>query len=372
MGSKEIEHHSHLSIACIDMRKLLLYPFSLIYGFVMVIRNWLYDLKIFKSSVFDIPVISVGNLSTGGTGKTPHIEYLIRLLTKHNYNVATLSRGYGRTSKGFRIGNKSSTSPEIGDEPLQFANKFDNVCVAVDERRVRGIKEINYRLPNTDVILLDDAYQHRAVKPGLSILLTDFYHLYNEDYLLPAGNLREPRKYARRADIIVVTKTRKVYSPITRQRLSDSLKPLPHQKLYMSYIRYGEITRAGKNECTLKGGKVANTILMFAGIANTYPFEDHLKSQCVELISLTFPDHHQYTASDLGRIKKTWDDIYTKNKLLITTEKDYMRLRKPDIGELVVNLPLHYIPIETEFHEGDKEAFDEQILNYVKRIKGNR
>jgi len=353
------------------MRKLLLFPFSLIYGIVIVIRNWLYDLKVFRSVEFDIPVISVGNLSTGGTGKTPHIEYLIKLLTANGYKVATLSRGYGRTSKGFLVGNKLSTSPEIGDEPLQFVNKFSDICVAVDENRVRGINEIKNRYPHTDVILLDDAFQHRAVKPGLSILLTDFYHLYAEDYLLPAGNLREPRKNARRADIIVVTKTRKVFSPITRQRLLDSLKPLAHQKLYMSFIRYGKITPVIKKECTFKTGKPVNTIMMFAGIANTYPFEDHLKSQCVELIALTFPDHHEYSVNDINRIKKIWEDIYTKNKLLITTEKDYMRLRKPDIWELAVNLPIHYIPIEIDFHEGDKEEFDRQILDYVKRAKRN-
>jgi len=353
------------------MQKLLLYPIGIIYGFVIVIRNWLYDLKLFRSVKFDIPVISVGNLSTGGTGKTPLIEYLVRLLMANGFKIATLSRGYGRSSKGFLVGNKFSTSPEIGDEPMQFANKFNDICVAVDENRVRGINEIIYRYPQIDVILLDDAFQHRAITPGLSILLTDFYHLYSDDYLLPAGNLREPRRNARRADIIVVTKTRKVFSPITQQRLIDSLRPLPHQQFYMSYIRYGKITPAGKKECAIRPGKMVNTILMFTGIANTYPFEDHLKSQCVELTSLIFPDHHEYSVNDIKRIKNAWDDIYTKNKLLVTTEKDYMRLRKPDIWKLVVNLPLHYIPIETEFHDGDKAAFDKQILDHVKRVERN-
>jgi tetraacyldisaccharide 4'-kinase len=352
------------------MYKLLLYPFSLLYGFIIVIRNWLFDWNVFRSRSFDIPVISIGNLSTGGTGKTPHIEYLVRLLSDTS-KTSTLSRGFGRKSKEFLSGDKYSNSLEIGDEPMQFINKFDNLIVCVDNDRVRGIKELTYRYPDVDVVLLDDAFQHRAVKPGLSVLLTDFYHLYSEDYLLPAGNLREHRNAAKRADIIIVTKTRKVYSPITKQRLIDSLKPLPNQKLYLSYIKYGELTPILKKECAHKKTRVVNTIFMFAGIANPYPLEDHLKSQCNELISLTFPDHHRYTAKDIDKIKQTWEDIFTRNKLLVTTEKDFMRLKNPDIWDLVVNLPIHYVPIEIDFHDGDKQAFDRQILDYVKKNKRN-
>lgn len=352
------------------MRKLLLYPFSLIFGFIIVIRNWLFDRKILRSQSFDIPIIGVGNLSTGGTGKTPHAEYLIRLLS-NKYKVATLSRGYGRSTKGFHAATTFSTPSEIGDEPLQFATKFNNLQVAVDENRCHGIRELINRYPKLDTVILDDAFQHRALKQGLSILLTDFYHLYTEDYLLPAGNLREPRSEAKRADIIIVTKTRKVHSPITRQRLIDSLKPLPHQSLYLSYIKYGQIIPVQKKECPLKKGKVANTIFMFAGIANPYPLEDHLKSLCIDLITLTFPDHHRYSAKDITRITKEWDDIFTRNKLLVTTEKDLMRLKEPGIWDLVVNLPLHYIPIEIDFHEGDKEAFDRQILDYVEKSNRN-
>jgi tetraacyldisaccharide 4'-kinase len=352
------------------MRKLLLYPFSLIYGFVMIIRNWLYDKGFFKSEGFDVPVISVGNLSTGGTGKTPHIEYLIRLLAG-NYQVAMLSRGYGRKTKGFVAGDKYSTALEIGDEPAQIANKFEKVRVCVDEDRVHGIRELLYRYPGIDVILLDDAFQHRAVISGISVLLTDFYHLYSEDFLLPSGNLREPKSAARRADIIIVTKTRKVYSPITVQRLTESLKPLPHQYLFLSYIKYGQITPLNKKECARRKDKPVNTIFMFAGIANTYPLEDHLKSQCVELVMLIFPDHHRYTQKDIAKIRSTWEGIFTKNKLMVTTEKDVMRLKNPDIWDLVVNLPVHYVPIEVSFHEQGRETFERQILDYAKKSKGN-
>jgi len=352
------------------MRRLLLYPFSLIYRLITGVRNWLYDRNFFKSERFDIPVIAVGNLSTGGTGKTPHVEYLIRLLSA-KHKVATLSRGYGRKTKGFLAGDRFSTSREIGDEPLQFANKFSDVRVCVDENRVHGIKEITHRYPDVDVILLDDAFQHRAVKPGLSILLTDYYQLYSEDFLLPSGNLREPISAAHRADIIIITKTRKVYSPITHQRLIESLKPLPHQSLYLSYINYGQITPLHKKNCALRQGKKINTIFMFAGVANTYPLEEFLKSHCVELISLTFSDHHCYAAKDIHKIRQTWENIYTRNKLLVTTEKDVMRLKNPDIWDLVVNLPIHYVPIEVGFHETGNQTFDQQILDYVEKSKGN-
>lgn len=352
------------------MRKLLLYPFSLLYGLVMIIRNWLYDKGILKIHAFDFPVISVGNISAGGTGKSPHIEYLVRLLSE-KYSVATLSRGYGRRSKGFAQATKNSTFLEVGDEPLQFVSKFDQIHVAVDEDRVNGIQELIHRFPGLDVILLDDAYQHRAVKPGLSILLTDFYNLYSDDFLLPAGYLREPVCGSRRADIIVVTKTRSVYSPLTYKRLHESLKPRDHQKLFLSYIKYGALTPIRAQECAIRKSKVASTILLVAGIANPYPLEDHLRNVCSDLITITFPDHHKYTPNDIEIIKKKFDDIFTKNKIIVTTEKDLMRLKSPEIWDLIVNLPIHYVPIEVELHDAGKKEFDSQILNYVEKSRRN-
>lgn len=353
------------------MRKLLLFPFSLLYGLVTIVRNWLYDMGFCKTVSFDFPVISVGNLSVGGTGKSPHIEYLVRLLSE-KYSIATLSRGYGRRSRGFVQAGKGSTFLEVGDEPLQFVNKFNHVQVAVDEDRAHGINELIKRFPTLDVILLDDAFQHRAVKPGLSILLTDFFNLYSDDLLLPAGRLREPVSAAKRADIIIVTKTRSVYSPITFKRLVESLKPRDHQKLLLSYIKYGELIPVREHECAIRKAKVANTILLVAGIANPYPLEDHLKSMCSDLITVTFPDHHNYTVDDIAMIKKKFDDIFTKNKIIVTTEKDYMRLKSPDIWDLIVNLPIHYVPIEVELHDEGKKEFDRQILDYVAKNRRNR
>lgn len=354
-----------------SLSRLFLLPFALLYGVCTTIRNLLYDWGWYSSTSSNLPVISVGNLSVGGTGKTPHIEYLIRLLSA-KFRVATLSRGYGRKSKGFIRGDQFSDTTQIGDEPLQYVQKFENIVVTVDEKRVRGINEIAFRYPSVDVILMDDGFQHRAVKPGLSILLTDYFNLYREDYLLPVGTLRERIAGAARADIIVVTKCPEILSPLTRQRINSLLKPLPHQKLYFSYIRYGNLTPLFPNACLSKRNKKINTILLFAGIANTYPLEEYLRRNCIELIAMTYPDHHQYTAADLAKIRLTWEQIHLKSKLLITTEKDAMRLKFSPVQDLVVHLPVQYLPIEVVFHADDEEAFNRQVSNYVERGKSHR
>ena len=218
------------------IRHIIMLPISLCYGLAMQIRNWLFDINLLCSKTFDKPVISVGNLTFGGTGKTPHIEYLIRLLTPELF-IATLSRGYGRKTRGFILASIPSSAKQIGDEPLQFLKKFDPIKVAVDEKRKRGIHLLLEKHPDLNVILLDDAYQHRYVKPGLSILLTDFHRPYPEDIILPSGTLREFRSGAGRADIIIVTKTPKIFSPITRRRIIEELKPKNHQRIYFSYIK---------------------------------------------------------------------------------------------------------------------------------------
>ena len=220
------------------MRKLLL-PISLIYSFVLFLRHKLYDWHILKSKSFDIPNICVGNLNLGGTGKTPHIEYLVRLLSE-KYRIAVLSRGYGRKTKGYVLANDSHNHYDIGDEPMQYFKKFNDIKVAVDENRCKGIEKLLKENQPPQIILLDDAYQHRKIKPGLNILLTDYYNLYSNDHLVPAGNLRDIRKAAKRADIIVVSKSPNVLTPYYKKDVEDSLKPLPHQKIFYSYIEYQE------------------------------------------------------------------------------------------------------------------------------------
>lgn len=347
-----------------EFLKLLLLPFALLYGLITRIRNLLFDWGIFPSESFGLPVISLGNLSAGGTGKTPHVEYLIRLLSP-DFKVSTLSRGYGRRTRGFIAATAADHSQTIGDEPMQYFLKFKNIRVFVDGNRRRGIQTLLRQAPETGVVLLDDAFQHRYVKPGLSILLTDYHKLYSNDYLIPAGTLRESIRGASRADIIVVTKTPSVLSPIDRRRIISEIKPRPHQPIFFSFIRYGEITGLWDPDCSFIPEKKYNHIILFVGIANPYPIQDQLKKYCYDMTTLLYPDHHQYTNSDLDKIKGIFDELYSRNKLLITTEKDAMRLINPNLMEKVVQMPIHYMPIEVDFHGSDKEAFNEQIKNYV-------
>jgi tetraacyldisaccharide 4'-kinase len=363
--------------------RIIAFPFSILYGSLLLLRNKLYDWGIFKSTSFSIPVISVGNLSLGGTGKTPHIEYLIRLLGV-DYHVATLSRGYGRKTRGFLLSNANSTASDIGDEPLQFANKYPNTTVAVDEKRVRGIQKLLELFPKTQVILLDDAFQHRAVKPGFSIVLTDFSKPYFDDYVLPSGTLREFRSGIKRADAIVVTKCPEVLLPIERTRLEKAIQPKPHQSLYFSYITYGEFMPFHKE--TINPFTKAYyferhySIVLFTGIANTEPLEYYLKDKAKTVVPVHFPDHHSFTVNDIQNVRKIFDNIAPANKILLTTEKDAMRLKTPELSALLEHLPLFYIPIEIEFHQNDKNArtgssgaddFNKQLLDYVRANQRN-
>jgi len=301
----------------------------------------------------------------GGTGKSPHVEYLVRLLT-NDYDVATLSRGYKRKTKGFVIADGLITAKDIGDEPFQFKSKFENIQVAGGEKRVRGITKLQEQKPGTDVILLDDAFQHRHVNPGLSILLTDFHNLYSQDYPIPTGSLREFRPGAGRADIIIVTKSAKVLSPITRNRVKDEIKPQSHQKLYFSYIEHGSFTPIPGIDFVPDKKKKYYSILLFAGIANMYPLEFYLKNLCIEIEILKFPDHHHYKKKDITRIVDTFDRILSHNKIIITTEKDAMRLIHPEFIKVLKYYPVCYVPIEIKFHKEDKAKFNNQIVKYVK------
>lgn len=349
--------------------RFLMFPFALIYGLGLYVRNRLYDRGIMKSEKFAIPVIAIGNLSTGGTGKTPHTEYLIKLL-KDRYKVATLSRGYGRKTKGFVVASKFSSVQRIGDEPRQYIQKFEDVVVSVDEKRRRGIRKLQEKFPGLEVVLLDDAFQHRALTPGLSILLTDYRQMYTKDHLLPTGNLRDLKHEARRADIIVVTKTPRIFSPITKRSLIEELKPEPAQKVFFSYLNYGTL-QPMNHAAAMNLRKKYNTLLMLAGIANTYPLEEHLTGMADELVQMVFPDHHQYTSEDLDQVTQTFSNIVTKNKVVVTTEKDAMRIRRKELLTHFRDIPLFYIPIEVAFHKEDKSEFDNLILRYVRENKGN-
>ncbi|MBE0648994.1 MAG: tetraacyldisaccharide 4'-kinase [Bacteroidales bacterium] len=349
--------------------QVLLFPFSLLYGVVMAVRNWLFSCGCLPSREFDTPIVVIGNLSYGGTGKTPHIEYLIRLLHER-FLVATLSRGYGRSSKGFVLASKRSAYKYVGDEPLQFAKKYDDIKVAIDEDRVEGIEILEQKFPKLDVILLDDAFQHRHVKPGLSLLLTDFHKLYTDDSVLPSGTLREFPCGSKRADIIIVTKTPKIFSPITRRRIIGELKPRYNQEIFFSYIRYDEPVIVTPSSTSVSPYS-SSMILLFSGIANDYPLREHLRRHCRELEVMQFPDHHPYTMDDLKKIKNKFDDFPTKKKVIFTTEKDIMRIKTPELSNFVKRLPLFYLPITVEFHGDEKAKFDQTILNYVEKNTRN-
>ncbi|HEY9113927.1 MAG TPA: tetraacyldisaccharide 4'-kinase [Bacteroidales bacterium] len=348
--------------------KFILFPIAWIYGLAVRIRHWMFNKGYLKSTSFSIPVISIGNLSLGGTGKTPFVEYLIRLLTEQ-YKVATLSRGYGRKTTGFLMGDQFSGHEDVGDEPMQYIRKFANkITVAVDEDRCRGVSYLMENDNKLDVILLDDAFQHRYIKPGLSVLLTDYSKLYAEDYLLPVGTLRDVVSSAKRADIIIVTKTDRVLSPISKQRVLEVLQPEQNQPVYFSYIDYGHFVPFPDAE-GFKIPKNISKIILFTGIVNHYPLEEHLRFQCNELISFNYPDHHIYTRNDLQKIKKAFDDAYESKKLIVTTEKDAMRLiNSPYLSELKY-LPLFYVPIKVRLHGTDAMSFNKQILEYVKKNK---
>lgn len=338
------------------LRKLL-FPFSLIYLLVTAVRNFLYNTGLFKSYTFSVPVIAIGNLSTGGTGKTPQTEYLIRLLSD-KYRVATLSRGYKRKSKGFVLGSADSNADILGDEPYQFRQKFPNINVAVDADRKNGIEQLLSLSPQPEIIILDDAYQHRRVKAGFYVLLTSYGDLYADDLILPAGNLRESWSGAKRADVIVVTKCPPDLTESERKKITDKLKPKKSQKVYFTCIAYDSAVYSDNGR--LEVSEIANVAkVLVAGIAKPKPFFDYLQQPGDE--ALAFPDHHDFTDKELADLNER-----SLHKIIITTEKDYMRLK----GKLPADR-LFYLPIKSRFLEGGTD-FDKTILDYVGKNTGNR
>lgn len=335
-----------------NLLRKLLFPFAILYGFITTIRNFLFDKGILKSISFDIPVIAVGNLSVGGTGKTPQIEYLIRLLSD-NYKVATLSRGYKRKSEGFVLADVTSNAEILGDEPFQFYQKFPNIQVAVDANRTNGITQLLSQNGKPEIILLDDAYQHRKVKAGFYILLTAFDDLYADDFMLPTGNLRESRSGSIRANIVVVTKCPKNLSEEKQEEICLKLKLNPSQQIYFTYIDYDDAVYRRDEIIDVKDIK-SEAKLLLAGIAKPKPFFDYLKNDKDE--SLIFPDHHHFSEADLNEIQNK-----AQGKKIITTEKDYVRLKDSRMVS-----QLYYLPIKSTFIN-HQQNFDAAILKYVKR-----
>ena len=348
-----------------ELARFLLYPFALIYGLGVFIRNKFFDWGIVRSVSYPIPLISVGNLAVGGSGKTPLVEYIIRML-RGKKKTATLSRGYKRKTSGFVLASADATAEKIGDEPLQYAGKFEDLAVAVDENRRHGIELLMKQVPGLEAVILDDAFQHRYVQPALSIIVTDYHRIYSSDRLLPVGRLREPVKGSRRADIIVVSKTPKIFSPIVRRQILHDLKPAIHQLVCFSYLSYDEWLPVYLQQSPLTAeNRKVNTILMVTGIAFPAPMEEYLMPFCSDLVKLEFGDHHEFTLKDILLIRNTFLSLPTRRKLIVTTEKDCMRLRSV-LAEPVLNeLPVYYLPIRVNFHKEDREAFEEAIRSVV-------
>ena len=342
----------------------LLIPFSLLYGLVVIIRNFCYDAGIFKITKFSKPVISIGNLDVGGAGKSPMTEYLIRLL-KDNYKLATLSRGYGRKTKGFLTANATATATNLGDEPAQFRHKFPEITVAVCEDRVEGLNRL---LPDHDLVLLDDAYQHRAVEPGLSILLFDYNRLDDPHLLLPAGNLREPFSGRWRAKILVVTKCPVTLTDEDKHGAAARIQPLPYQSLFFTSIAYQSLVHIdGASSLQVINSDTA--VFLLTGIANARPLVQHLRRISPHIVHHNYPDHHQFTLKNIAKLAAEFSASGSQKKLVVTTEKDAQRLESSWLkgalpgGE---NLPVFVIPIKVGFADESGRQFDQIITNYVR------
>lgn len=324
-------------------------------------------MRILKEKKFDVHTIGVGNLAVGGAGKTPLVEYLIRLLAKEEIKIATLSRGYKRKTSGFILADSNSTARDIGDEPLMYKSKF-NIEVAVDNNRVNGVKHlINMNGNAPKVILLDDVFQHRSIKCGLNIVVSDYHNLYYKDHMLPAGTLREFKSGISRADIIVISKTPERTSPVEIRAIVRDIQPRAHQQVFFSYLRYGELYSISGSTVTIDtlNDLFRFRVISFAGIANALPMVNYLKEYAAELKHLSFPDHYEYELKDLQDIEKYYHSFKGGNKILVTTEKDMMRLKNDGVWELAKTMNIYILPVEITFKEKEEE-FNEVILKYVR------
>lgn len=354
-------------------RKLLsplLIPLSLLYGFGVAVRNKLFDLNILKSFEFDLPIISVGNITVGGTGKTPHIEYLVEMLNRR-FKLAVLSRGYKRNTKGFILAGKDTDPDEIGDESYQVFSKYENISVAVDEKRVHGVKELKKNYKDLQVILLDDAFQHRYIKPGVSILLIDYHRPLNKDFLLPYGQLRECRDAIRRAHIVIVTKVPDSIKPIEMRLWKKELKLYPYQFMYFTKFTYGSLIPMDKGpEIYLSELKQRSTsLLLVTGIANPEPMVKYLTRFSNTLQTMQYPDHHNYTVKDCQIIKSNFDRLPGNQKIIVITEKDAVKLRLNSAYNPELKSKTCYLPVRVKFLNEKECDFDSNILNYVAKNK---
>ncbi|HEY0677079.1 MAG TPA: tetraacyldisaccharide 4'-kinase [Chitinophagaceae bacterium] len=344
--------------------RILLFPFSLIYALIVIIRNRLYDKDVLSSTSFNLPLICVGNLSVGGTGKSPMVELLISNL-KNNFRLGVISRGYMRKTKGYALAGAYSTALEIGDEPMQFHVKFPDVAIAVGEERMVAIPQLLHDRPATQAIILDDAFQHRAVKAGMNILLTDYNNLYTRDWFLPTGDLRDEHSSAKRASIIVVTKCPPDLPQEERESILNEIKPLAHQRVFFASLRYGNAYHIIHKDRREVGPE--DEVLLVTGIANPRSLKYYLQEYSKTYYQVSYSDHHIFTIDDLRDIKKKFRQITAEKKMIITTEKDAVRLVKFD--QELKDLPFYVLPIGHQFLYGEAQSFIEIIGTFISTFK---
>ncbi len=341
--------------------RILLYPFALIYGALMWLRNKLYDAKFFSSIEFSVPVITVGNLSTGGTGKTPHVEYLIRLL-QYQYRVATMSRGYKRHTQGFLIADDRTNALRIGDEPMQYHMKYPELVVSVAEERMIGIPMLLQRRPDVDVILLDDGYQHRSVKAGMIILITDYSKPFYNDHVLPFGSLRESRTSYNRANVILVSKCPLSITIEEARKIEQNIAPLPHQKVFFTGLQYdAPYNLVTKEEISLN----EKNVILVCGIARPEPLITYLKQRASDVHTLSYRDHHYFVSADLEEMKAAHDNWDKPNKLIVTTEKDAARLYLHIEKLSAWNITIAVLPVSVTVLLNKGSEFDALVTAYV-------
>ena len=344
--------------------RILLLPFALLFGLIVLIRNWLYDKNVLKSSSFGLPVICVGNLSTGGTGKSPMVEFLVRHLKGH-YKAAILSRGYKRKTRGYALANETTTAIDIGDEPMQFYKKFPDIPIAIGEARLEAIPQLLHDRPDTAVIVLDDAFQHRAIKAGLNILLTDYGNLFTRDFFLPSGDLRDSRSSYTRAGVIVVTKCPATLTAEEKQIIRQEIDPQKGQEIFFTTIAYG--TPYHITSRNLVSIDESTEVLLVTGIANPKPLKQFLEEKIQAYHMMSYNDHHIFSIDDWRDIKRRFDEMEAEKKMVLTTEKDAMRLLK--FSAEIDGMPFYVIPIEHKFLFGEEQSFLKQVTRFIETFK---
>ncbi len=342
--------------------RFIFFPFGIIYWLITTIRNGFYQLKIFKASRFSIPIINVGNLSMGGTGKTPHTEYLIRLL-KTEYKLVTLSRGFGRKERGFILAKEGTNANQIGDEPLQYFTKFgEEINVAVDANRVTGVMDICRALPETNLILLDDAFQHRAISAGLNILITTYENPFFNDFILPVGNLRESRTGSRRADLIIVSKCPD-FELIDKEKYVKRINPNKGQHVFFSKINYGNVFSLNNFKAILLPN--SSKVILVTGIAKSDLLKNELEKNNTILHHFNFNDHYNFKEKDLDEIHNLFGKFASENPVIMTTEKDAMRLLNEKFQKQIEQFPWFFQSIEIEIDK--EETFNKIVKGYVEK-----